>query len=52
MPFTEGGTLFMSITEKFKDVIKYYLNSDLDQYDNLYYLFQVALNLKEEDKQR
>ena len=42
----------MSITEELKDVIQYYLNSDLNKYDNLYRLFQSATNIREEDKQQ
>lgn len=42
----------MSLIEKYKKTIKYYLNSDLDQYDNLFNLFQICRNIKKEDKQQ
>lgn len=42
----------MSIIDKYQNTIQYYLNSDLNQYDNLSNLFQIARNIKEEDKQQ
>lgn len=42
--------LFLSVIEKYKKLIEYYINSDLNQYDNANNLFQIALNIKDEDK--